>query len=126
MSVINGLTVDLPYPAKILWPNGRTRSTELKAKLIRKHKEWAFTATWSALGRDKAEFASGKIPVHVHVTRKAAGPFPDADNTVSSLKAYLDGIAQKLGINDIWFATPTVSFGQEITGRFLITIGARS
>lgn len=125
MSVMHALTVDLPYPHKILWPNGRTLSTRLKAKLTRKHREWAFTATWAALGRNKAEFPSGKIPVHVHATRKSSGPYPDSDNTVAALKAYLDGIAQKLGINDVLFATPTVSFGKEITARFVITVGVR-
>jgi hypothetical protein len=63
------------------------------------------------------------VRVHIVVHAKPKGPLPDRDNCVAAAKAYLDGIAQRLGVNDRHFATPTVEFAAPRDGRFVIEIG---
>jgi len=121
---VSSVTVDLPYPHKFLWPNGTPLSKRAKNVEFQKHKAWAFNATWAALGGAKPDLPEGKIRVRIHATRKAAGVYPDEDNVVAAMKAYLDGIALKLGINDRRFSAPLLSFGPKLDGRFVITIGS--
>ena len=109
----------LPFPAKILWPNGRTLSHRFKAAAFKKARDeaaWAAKAAGVCVG-------DSPIPVHLIVKPKAKGPAPDADNCVSACKAYLDGIASAIGINDRHFAAPTVEIAGERTGQFIIHIG---
>lgn len=116
------IRVDLPYPNKLLWPNGRTRAPQAKARQVKLHRRWGNEMTMASPGWHG--FApSDSVPVHIIVSRKAAGPYPDMDNTVAAAKAYLDGIADRLGINDRLFAAPTVEFIAPCTGRFIIEIG---
>jgi len=116
------IQVDLPYPHGALWPNGRAHHFGV-AREKKKHRAWAHNATMAASGWQGWQNVPGPIPVHLVVSRKAAGPHPDKDNTVAAAKAYLDGIADRLGINDRLFAAPTVEFIAPITGRFVIQIG---
>lgn len=116
------ILVDLPYPHKLLWPNGPRSNRHAVARQKKSHRQWGHDATMAdASWRD---FTPGDaVPVHITVSRKAAGVYPDKDNVVAAAKAYLDGIADRLGINDRLFAAPTVEFITPITGRFLIQIG---
>ncbi|WP_260927406.1 hypothetical protein [Novosphingobium sp. 9] len=110
----------LPYPNKVLWPNGRTRSTHLRAREVKKHKLWGYAAALST----GARFAAGtRVGLHIIVHAKPRGPMPDKDNVVASIKSYQDGIAQALGIDDRHFETPTVEFAETRTGEFVIQIG---
>ena len=115
------IQVDLPYPHIALWPNGRPHRAE-KARQVKKHRQWAHDATMADPGW-RAFVPTESIPVHIIVSRKAAGVYPDKDNVVAAAKSLLDGIAQRLGVNDCLFAAPTVEFIAPITGRFLIQIG---
>jgi hypothetical protein len=120
------IRVNLPYPAKILWPNGRTRNYHAKAAEVKKHRGWADTAALAALPVCHPQVFAGdhKLPVHIAVTGKPGGPFPDQDGVVASAKSYLDGIADRIGVNDRRFMAPTVEFiGRSKTGGFTITIG---
>ena len=108
----------LSYPNKALWPNGRAHWAE-KARQFKNAKLAAAWATKAAGFR----LADSPIPVHIEVRPMAKGPAPDRDNCVSAAKAYLDGIADALGINDRHFAAPTVSISEQRTGQFVITIG---
>ncbi|WP_374412715.1 hypothetical protein [Novosphingobium colocasiae] len=122
------IRIDLPYPHLALWPNGRAHRSEV-ARQVKKHRAWAHDATmadpgWRAFAPTLQGVALGTVPVHLIVSRKAAGVYPDRDNTVAAAKSLLDGIAQRLGINDKLFAAPTVEFIAPITGRFLIQIGS--
>ena len=121
------IRVDLPYPNLALWPNGRAHRSEV-ASQVKKHRAWAHDATmadptWRAFAATLGDAQPGTVPVHLIVTRKAAGVYPDRDNTVAAAKSLLDGIAQRLGINDKLFVAPTVEFLTPITGQFLIQIG---
>ncbi|MDE1914717.1 MAG: hypothetical protein KGJ57_17540 [Sphingomonadales bacterium] len=118
------IRVELPYPHKDLWPNGGHGARFGVAGQKKKHKEWADVATRAACGARRPAFdTQRRIPVLLTVTRKAAGVYPDKDNCVSASKAYLDGIAHRLGVNDRLFETPVVSFLPAITGLFIFEIG---
>lgn len=125
------IRVDLPYPHKLLWPNGPRGNVGQLALEKRKHRRWAHDMVmadpdWRRFARsvqNMPHFRAARLPVHIVVSRKAAGVFPDNDNTVAAAKAYLDGIADRLGINDKLFAAPTVEFVAPITARFVIQIG---
>lgn len=120
------MIVDLPLPHKILWPNGRTRSAYYRAAEFKKHREWAILATAAAgfASRQAARLVEPPIPVTITVYAKPSGPLPDRDNCSAAAKAYLDGIAYKLDINDRYFAAPVVHFARAREGRFVIEIGA--
>lgn len=110
----------LPYPDKLLWPNGRTRSPQAKARKIKSHKQMA----WGSALAARAGFTPGKsVGLHIIVHAKRTGPLPDKDNVVAACKSYQDGIAQALGIDDKHFATPTVEFASTRTGEFVIRVG---
>jgi hypothetical protein len=114
--------ITLPFPAKVLWPNGRTRNVRYKAAAF---KDARTTAAWAAKAAS-IKTGDSPIPVHIVVHPKAKGPSPDADNCVSACKAYLDGIASAMGINDRHFAAPTVEVSPERTGQFVIYVGEKT
>ncbi len=109
----------LPFPAPVLWPNGRTLNHKFKAAAFKKARE---QAVWAAKAAN-VRVGDSPIPVHITVCPKAKGPAPDADNIVAAFKAYGDGIASALGINDRHFAAPTVTISPNRTGQFIIHIG---
>lgn len=122
------IVVTLPYPAKALWPNGRAHHMT-KAGAVKKHRKWADAATLEVLPvRHPLVFAGeAPIPIHIIVEALPSGPMPDTDNVVASAKAYLDGIAGRLGVNDRRFMAPTVEFtGRSPAGAFRIVIGDRA
>lgn len=97
--------IELPFPHKALWPNGRphfmTRSRE-----TRKHRQWAKLA---ALADTTRPSAPGRLVATFYPKR--FGPLPDKDGCSASLKSYQDGIADAYGIDDSTFAEPSIQFG---------------
>lgn len=116
-----GFTVTLPFPAKILWPNGRGHHMA-KHREFQKHKEWARLATLEAIPRS-CRTILGPITLHYIVTPKTAHAI-DKDNAIAAMKAFQDGIAAALVIDDSCFAAPTVEFADpKKPGRVEVTIG---
>lgn len=79
----------LPWPPKGLWPNDRPH--------------WAQKAKVTKAARFMAKaLLLGTQPGIVRITfcPKPLGPMPDKDNCISACKAYQDGIADALGVND--------------------------
>lgn len=113
----------LPYPDKLLWPNGRTRSPHAKARKVKSHKQWARYAAMESREAMLMLSSKGAISLHVVVHPKPHGPLPDRDNVVAAVKSYQDGIALALGIDDRHFATPTVEFAPVRSGEFVIHVG---
>lgn len=112
----------LPYPEKALWPNGRPHFMH-KAREVKKHREWASWGTIKARGEEKPVFGpEQRFAIHITVHPKPRGPLPDADGVVAAAKAYLDGIAPQLGVNDRQFDAPTVSFAGPRCGQFVIEV----
>ncbi len=98
--------IALPYPAAQLWPNGRYHWS-VRARQIKKHREWARLAT---LADNTRPATVGRIIATLYP--KPRGPAPDRDNTIAAIKAYLDGIADALGVNDRTFPVPVILFGE--------------
>lgn len=98
---------NLAFPAKILWPNGRGHHMA-RHTAFKKHKYWAEMATREAMPA-RFRWLGGPIRLHYTITPKTAHAI-DADNAIASLKAYQDGIAAALVIDDTHFAIPTIEF----------------
>lgn len=101
--------ITLPFPAKILWPNGRGHHMA-KHREFQKHKEWARVATLAALPRC---FKHNGEPVKLRytVTPKTKHAI-DKDNAISAMKAYQDGIALALKVDDSAFELPELIFAE--------------
>lgn len=89
----------LPFPERILWPNGRGHHMA-KHRAFQKHKQWAFAA---ALG------STWNGTITYRITPKTAHPI-DRDNIISAMKAYQDGIALALKMDDSAFPVPVIEF----------------
>ena len=111
----------LPFPDKVLWPNGRGHWSA-KSRAFKKHKRWAYIAALAVRPPWVGAYTP-PIQLHYRVTPKTAHAI-DADNAVAAMKAYQDGIALALGVDDSTFAVPTVTFAAPAKpGRVKITIG---
>lgn len=109
------ISFDLPFPAKILWPNGRGHWAE-KARAVKSARRVAWASALAAGVKSLPVGGGFAIAVTVHPkTRNAI----DADNAVAALKASLDGIADALGVDDRTFNTPSITFGEPLKGGLL-------
>lgn len=117
------IRVELPYPARALWPNGRAHWAA-KAKQTGIHRWAAAIALRHAQQSGAvADLDQRPVPIKLIVHPKRTGPLPDADNCAASIKAYLDGIADALKVNDKAFGAPTVEYNALRTGAFVIEVG---
>jgi len=93
------MNIELPYPAKELSPNSRCHWSQ-KAKAAKKARNNAFSITLAA-GFNKNTFSGyeGKLHLWIDYYAKTKN-YPDADNCLSASKAYIDGIADAMGVND--------------------------
>lgn len=108
----------LPYPAPPLWPNKRAHWAK-KARETKRHRAWA----WGAARALMPEVGGDCIPIKITLYPKPTGPAPDKDNVIASAKAYLDGIAEALGVNDRNFSAPTVVISSQRLSQMGIEIG---
>ena len=97
------LTITLPYPPKELSPNARVHWRTL-ATAKRAAKEAAFLLTnmeiaWGARNVMLGETPNVRYTFHAPDQRRR-----DLDNAIASTKAYTDGIAAALHIDDSRFA----------------------
>lgn len=115
------VTLDLPFPAKALWPNGRAHWA-VKSKAVKAHRNMSCVgALVGGAQRLKGDRFAIALTVHPK-TRNAI----DRDNCIAASKAYLDGIADAMGVDDQCFDAPTVTFGEPVKGgAFKITVTPR-
>lgn len=111
----------LPWPHKLLWPNGSRGHPRAVAAEKRKHKQWAAVAAMEQ--RAKFRAGDGTVPIRLVIRAKPFGPLPDRDNCVAAAKAYLDGISATIGVNDQNFAAPTVEFDSTRSGQMIVEVG---
>lgn len=114
--------IELPWPPKQLSPNFRSRSHWPRTNAIKKARQWAYLATHAA-DLDGCD-AIADTPIRVVI-----GCYPpdrrsrDKDNLLASCKAYLDGIAQGIGVNDSAF-DPSVVIGEPVKhGKIVVVFG---
>ena len=114
------MTFDLPFPDKLLWPNGRTRSYMAKHRAVKTARQAAWAAALAAGAKALPLGHAFDIAVTVHPkTRNAI----DRDNCVAALKSYLDGLADALGVDDRTFNTPSIAFADPVKGgRMTLTV----
>ena len=98
--------IELPWPPKALSPNARAHWAD-KARKTKMARTLAWGLTAQALGQKLRAYATHDgedIPLKVTLEPPMrGGAIPDEDNIMASLKAYRDGIASALGVNDSRF-----------------------
>jgi len=105
--------IELPYPAKILWPNGRGHHMA-KHRENKKHIAWAYAAMKDQL---PPSFKHDGTPLRIRATfHPKTANLPDRDNCSASLKAYQDGIAKALGVDDASFIEPLIYIAEPVKG----------
>lgn len=105
--------ITLPFPAKILWPNGRGHWAS-RARAVNSAR---IEAAWHIRSvAKKTVWKSAKLHWVIHP--KTAHPIDD-DAPPYALKSYRDGIADALGIDDKNFRA-TYEFGPPVKGGAVI------
>lgn len=105
--------ITLPWPAKPLWPNFRSRSHWPKTRALKKARADGMIAAMAAKIRAPADDSL----IYVRATF-----FPpdrhkrDYDNCGSTLKAYFDGIADALKVNDSRFRPEMPIIAEPVKG----------
>lgn len=112
---MTGLTFTLPFPVKILWPNGRGHWAE-KARAVKSARQAAWAAALAAGVKSLPLGHPFDIAITVHP--KTRNPI-DRDNCVSAAKSYLDGLADALGVDDRTFNTPSIAFAEPVKGGLM-------
>ena len=117
------ITIELPWPAKELSPNARPHWAPLaKAKKEARHAAKIMTLVEMVTFLNYPESKTGRIKLRwtfCPPTRRAY----DDDNLESSCKAYRDGIADALGIDDSRFKA-TKRTGEVVKGgKIIVSIG---
>jgi hypothetical protein len=73
------IRVALPFPHKLLWPNGSRGHVQAVSREKRKHKLWADGAALEAVQRCvDAIVVTPLVRVHIVVHAKPKGPYPTA------------------------------------------------
>lgn len=87
-----------------------------KHRAFKKHKEWAYHATLAGLP-PCFKWSGEPIRIRYTITPKTANRI-DPDNASAAMKAYQDGVAAALAIDDQHFALPEIAFAEpEKPGR---------
>lgn len=111
------IEIQAPWPSAILSPNS---SESWKAKIQPKKK--SKTDGYFTGKENPMIFKDGHIPIHI-VFYPPDNRHRDADNMLSSLKSFLDGLCQAWGINDKRFRPITIDVGEPVkNGKVLIRL----
>ena len=109
------MQIELPWPPRALWPNGRPHWVT-RAREVAKHRQWAKVAALAAQGA----VSDGAIAMTITYRPQPQGRLPDDDGVVSACKAYRDGIADALGIDDSRFHLRQPIQGERVKGGAII------
>lgn len=111
------LKVELPWPARELWPNWRGHWSKKAAKAkTAKGTAWALTiqATGFDIHYKAKERLSVAFTFHPPTRRRY-----DLDNALAASKALCDGIAEALRVDDVIFE-PTLKRGEPVKGGSVV------
>lgn len=116
------LEVTLPWPPRVLWPNGRPFwAAKARAVLIARTCAWEETilAAWAqGQGAETIDLTRSEIPIEI-VFHPPTRQRRDRDNQSAACKSYLDGLADAMGIDDAKFV-PTPRQGDVRRGGQVI------
>lgn len=122
--ILDRLTIILPWPDPMLFPNARRGSFRKFQPFIEAARDIGYYAAKEALGRN-VMLLRGRTPV------KLTFAMPDKRNRDSdglhgAVKHHLDGIAKALGVDDKLFRPVTIDDKLDIErhGFVLVEIGA--
>lgn len=116
------LALELPWPDRALSPNARGHWAK-KARAVRIAREAAWALTLEALKGRVPNLGDEPVGLNWKFHPKTANRVDD-DNCLASCKAYRDGIADALGVNDANFIS-TYSIGEPVKGgAVLVTVRA--
>jgi crossover junction endodeoxyribonuclease RusA len=112
--------IELPWPSALLSPNARVH-WGAKSRATKAARADGYCATRAA----KIGIPAGDVPIMVQLTFNPPDQRRrDQDGMLSSCKAYLDGIADALGVNDNAFRLAAPIIAEPIKGgKVVITIG---
>ena len=106
------ITIALPFPVKLLWPNGRPPHWAAKHRAVKAARNLAWRETRLAFGPSRPVWQKVNLAWVIHP--KTAHHIDD-DAPPAALKAFRDGIADALGIDDAHF-TATYTIGAPVRG----------
>lgn len=109
--------IELPFPSSDLAGHNFGHWSK-RAKTIATHRSWAFHATRAAKISVPSE---GDVPISFRfVPPNNRG---DRTNYPNRLKAYIDGIAEALGINDKRFLPSYAFEAPQAPGKVIVHVG---
>lgn len=113
-------TLELPWPAKALSPNHRSRSHWPRTNALRTARQTAWVLALKAgWGHQPLRAERQLVVTFCPPSRRRF----DRDNLIASTKAYQDGIADALGCDDNTFR-PSYKFDEPVKGgKILVEIG---
>jgi crossover junction endodeoxyribonuclease RusA len=112
------ISLTLPWPDRAITPNGHT-SWQKRARLTASARNTAKVLTLEQLKGMKPKWQAAQLAWTLHP--KTAN-FPDDNNAGGYVKAFCDGIADALGMNDATFRS-TYQFGDPVKGgAVLVTV----
>jgi crossover junction endodeoxyribonuclease RusA len=115
-AAIPTIAIVLPWPHKSLSPNARVHHMA-KAREVKKHRQLARWATPARL-QVEAERLAVTVTFNPPSRRRM-----DADNLMASVKSFLDGIADALGIDDNRFDLRAPVVGPVVkNGRVVVEV----
>ncbi len=115
------IAITLPWPSPKLSPNWRGHWAT-KAPVTKR----ARAAAWAATKAARA-YVAHDGPIAMRVTFHAPDKrHRDRDNCIAACKAYMDGLADGLGVNDRRFE-PTYAWGEPVKGgKVIVTIASEA
>ena len=117
------ITLTLPFPVRMLWPNGRAPHWAARHRAVKAARSLAGLECRAAIGPTKPAWQSVALAWVIHP--KTAHRIDD-DAPPYALKAFRDGIADALGIDDSRF-TATYAMADPIKGgRVVLTISGET
>lgn len=115
------LELVLPWPSKDLSPNARVHY-RVKAAATKTARQLAVVLAFEA-GWRNARLPEGRLHLWIDCYQAPGKKLPDDDNMIGRCKAYRDGIAQVLGIDDRRFIShPMVHEERRPGGQVVVRI----
>lgn len=114
------ITITVPWPAAALNPNSRVHWSKL-AKLKKKAKADAIWATAAAVPVGDRQLGPGPLKVTI-LANPPTVRNRDDDNLIAACKAYFDGLAFALNVDDSQFRRPTIEWGATKRGGDLVFV----